>query len=68
MTDTVIRIFEPPNVRLFELSPLYADPGWYGTADAAGTSGPFRSRKDLLQVLDTLTPGRPTELHLAGAE
>lgn len=61
MTNPLVRFFELPKVHVFRLSPLYAEPGWYGTADMAGTVGPYPSREQLLRALETLTPARPEE-------
>jgi hypothetical protein len=63
MTATTIRLFEQPNICTFQLSPLYAEPGWYGAADSVGTVGPYPSREQVRQYLEALaedrTEGRP---------
>ena len=64
MTDARVRLFEQPSVRLFRLSPLYVEPGWYGTADVVGTLGPYRSKEQAQIALEISTkrhhepPGR----------
>ena len=65
MTDTTIRLFEKPNACLFQLSPLYAEPGWYGTADASETVGPFATAERVQKALDALE-SRRGERHSVG--
>jgi len=63
MSSSTVRIFEQPSVRLFQLSPLYAEPGWYGTVDAIGTVGPYSSEEQVRQILENVAaqqPERPT--------
>lgn len=59
MAEVQIRVFQAPQIRLFELSPLYAEPGWYGTQDGTGTVGPFPSKDEVLRTLAMLAGKQP---------
>ena len=58
MSEAVVRFFIEPRVRLFRLSPLYAEPGWYGRVDAGRTIGPYPTVEQVIEQAEALLAGR----------
>ena len=58
MSKPLVRLFVEPGVCLFRLSPLYAEPGWYGAVDGTGAIGPYRFAEQVADRADELLARR----------